>query len=50
MEELITQIANIGFPIVMASYLLVRMENKLSELNNTILELSHSIKLLNREE
>ncbi len=43
MDELITMIANIGFPIVVSIYLLVRIEEKLDLLSNSILELSNVI-------
>ncbi|HEY4543135.1 MAG TPA: YvrJ family protein [Tissierellaceae bacterium] len=43
MDELITMIANIGFPIVVSIYLLVRIEEKLDQLSNSILELSNVI-------
>ncbi len=43
MDELISMIANIGFPIVVSIYLLVRIEEKLDLLSNSILELSNVI-------
>jgi hypothetical protein len=36
MEELLTTIANYGFPIVVSAYLLVRMETKLQILVEAI--------------
>lgn len=36
MEELLTLIANYGFPVVVAAYLLFRQEQKMDELNNLI--------------
>lgn len=36
MEELIAQIANVGFPIVVSMYLLVRIEGKMSDLTRSI--------------
>lgn len=36
MEELITQIGNVGFPIVVSMYLLVRIEGKMSDLTRSI--------------
>lgn len=39
MEELIKLAANIGFPIVIAMYLLVRIETKLDNLIQLILDL-----------
>lgn len=38
-----TLIANIGFPIALSMYLLVRIEGKLSSLTNSINELSKNI-------
>lgn len=43
MEDVYWAIANLGFPIVVSVYLLVRVENKLSQLTDSILELSKSI-------
>lgn len=43
MEEVYTQIANLGFPIVISVYLLVRIEGKLSELTKSINELAKAI-------
>lgn len=43
MEEIFVNIANLGFPIVLSIYLLVRIEGKLDALSNSIIELSKSI-------
>ncbi len=43
MEEMYTGIANLGFPIVISIYLLVRIEGKLNQLSESIIELSKSI-------
>ncbi len=43
MNELIDLIANIGFPIAVSIYLLVRVENKLENLTNSINNLSQTI-------
>lgn len=43
MDEMFLNIANLGFPIVLSIYLLVRIEGKLDELSNSIIELSKSI-------
>ncbi|MCR2044722.1 YvrJ family protein [Anaerosalibacter massiliensis] len=43
MEEIYTQIANLGFPIVISIYLLVRIEGKLDDLTESINELSKVI-------
>ncbi|MBC8587517.1 YvrJ family protein [Paratissierella segnis] len=47
MQEIFSNIANLGFPIVISIYLLVRIEGKLNELTNSIIELSNSISKLN---
>ncbi|MGS0765307.1 YvrJ family protein [Syntrophomonas curvata] len=36
MEELLNLIANVGFPIAVAAYLLIRIENKLGDLTLAI--------------
>ncbi|SHI40821.1 YvrJ protein family protein [Dethiosulfatibacter aminovorans DSM 17477] len=43
MENLYDQIANVGFPIAVSTYLLVRIEGKLSLLTESINELTKSI-------
>lgn len=43
MEHLYTSIANLGFPIVVSIYLLVRIEGKLNDLTESINELSNAI-------
>lgn len=43
MKELVDLIANIGFPIAVSIYLLVRVEGKLEGLTNSINNLSQSI-------
>lgn len=43
MEGLLGQIANLGFPIVISVYLLVRVEGKLEKLSDSINELSKTI-------
>lgn len=40
MEELFMQISNIGFPIVLSMYLLVRIENKMEQLTASIQRLT----------
>ena len=39
MEELFASVANLGFPIAVATYLLIRFEGKLTELTNALWEL-----------
>lgn len=48
MEEIVKQIANFGFPIVLSVYLLVRVEGKLEKLTESINELSKTIASMNR--
>lgn len=43
MEELVNFVANIGFPIAISCYLLVRLEKKLEELSTSIYNLSKII-------
>lgn len=43
MEELMNTIADVGFPIAMATYLLIRIEGKLTTLTECIIDLSKSI-------
>lgn len=47
MDELLNQIANLGFPIAVTVYLLVRIESKLTQLSDTIHELTIAIKEMN---
>lgn len=43
MEEIYSGIANLGFPIAISIYLLVRIEGKLNQLSDSIVELSKVI-------
>lgn len=43
MEEIYSQIANLGFPIAVSIFLLVRIEGKLNKLTDSINELSKVI-------
>lgn len=43
MEEFLPQIANIGFPVVLSIYLLVRIEGKLEALSTAISALTKAI-------
>jgi hypothetical protein len=47
MEDLLKAVANVGFPIAVAAYLLIRIESKLDNLSSSINQLSTilSIKL-----
>lgn len=44
MDELIQNLPNVGFPIVLSLFLLVRMEKKMDELSNSIRELSEALR------
>lgn len=46
MNDIFAQVANLGFPIVLSIYLLVRIEGKLENLTVSINELAKSIDLL----
>ncbi len=48
MEELLSPIANLGFPIVLSVYLLVRLEGKMEKLSESIVRLSGSLDLLRK--
>ncbi|WP_312518637.1 YvrJ family protein [Anaerospora sp.] len=43
MEQLLTYVANYGFPMVITLFLLLRMETKLEQLTNSISELAKVI-------
>lgn len=43
MQDLLPQIANVGFPVVLSMYLLVRIEGKLEVLTSAIGELTKAI-------
>lgn len=43
MEEVFAQVANVGFPIAVSIYLLVRVEAKIEGLTNSIHELAKAI-------
>lgn len=42
-EDIYSGIANLGFPIVISIYLLVRIEGKLNQLSESITQLSNAI-------
>ena len=44
MEDLINMVGNFGFPIAVTAYLLVRIESKLSQLTESIHQLTTAIK------
>ena len=41
MEELIKAVANVGFPIAVAAYLLIRIEDKMDKLTSSINQLQY---------
>ena len=43
MEELIGIISNVGFPIFIAMFLLIRVENKIDQLISAFVDLTESI-------
>ncbi len=43
MDELVAQVANVGFPIAVSIYLLVRVEAKIESLTASIYELAKVI-------
>ena len=45
-SEIQTLIANVGFPIAISMYLLIRIEAKLSALSDSINELSKNINVM----
>lgn len=47
MDEIINIISNIGFPMAISLYLLVRIEGKLENLTLSINQLSQTIKSMN---
>lgn len=49
MEELIPLISNVGFPIAVSAYLLIRIEGKIEGLSATIGQLAQAIEK-NKEE
>lgn len=46
MEQMLLQISNFGFPIVVSAYLLIRIEKKLCDLSKNIIDLTRAIDLL----
>ncbi|MEG0086689.1 MAG: YvrJ family protein [Niameybacter sp.] len=49
MEELLSQIGNFGFPIILSMYLLIRIENKIETLSSTIYQLSKVLEKRNQD-
>lgn len=52
MEDLIKAVANVGFPIAVAAYLLIRIEGKIDKLTTSINQLATilSVKLSGNED
>jgi len=48
MEQLLSLVGNVGFPIVLSVYLLVRIEGKLEGLTQSIQELARAIAAMER--
>ncbi|MDI6860398.1 MAG: YvrJ family protein [Caldisericia bacterium] len=48
-EDLLRLIGQVGFPIVVATYLLIRNNGKMDKLKEAILELKEAITLLREE-
>jgi hypothetical protein len=46
MEDMLKLVSNFGFPIVVSSYLLVRIEGKLNELSASITDLAKAVAVL----
>jgi len=44
MEELLNMVGNVGFPIAVTAYLLIRIEAKLNELTGAICSLREAIR------
>jgi len=48
MEEMMGAVGNVGFPIAVSIYLLVRVENKMDKLTQSIQELSKVIQVMQK--
>lgn len=49
MEEFMTVVSNVGFPIAVAVYLLIRSEKKMEVLTESITNLTLAVDKLNKE-
>jgi hypothetical protein len=49
MEEILEMVGNVGFPIAVAAYLLVRIENRLDSLSVSIGELARAVSEMREE-
>ena len=46
MEDLMQTVSNVGFPIAISAYLLIRIEGKLESLSQSIGDLAKAIEIL----
>lgn len=46
MDELMSTISNVGFPIAISAYLLIRIENKMEILSKSISDLAKAIEVM----
>lgn len=46
MEELMQMVSNVGFPIAISAYLLIRIESKLDILSRSIGDLARAVEIL----
>lgn len=46
MQEIVALIANVGFPIVITLYVLMRLETKMEKLNDNIVQLTNVIEVM----
>ena len=46
MQEIVALIANVGFPIAITLYVLMRLETKLEKLNDNIVQLTNVIEVM----
>ena len=46
MQEIVSLIANVGFPIAITLYVLMRLETKIEKLNDNIVQLTNVIEVM----
>lgn len=46
MQEIVALIANVGFPIAITLYVLMRLETKMEKLNDNIVKLTNVIEVM----
>ncbi|MZP31049.1 YvrJ family protein [Heliobacterium undosum] len=49
MDTVLQSVANVGFPVALAAYLLVRMEGRLEALTGAISELTKLVEILKEQ-